>query len=212
MSLLGALTPLVKVAHGKKLWFQCVLAYTWAGSVSAATIGVLLGEIGRWIGGTNTTKLCIVSFVSLLLAAREWGLVRFRLPERKCQTEKVWAHEFGFVMASAMWGFHIGLGFATWITYGGFFVVVAFALVVANPFYGGMLMLLYWFGRALSVWLAPSLLPSPQDAVALPVMILQSSHIYRRLAGFALAWSSGATMMTVFQMQAWLPFSFVPWH
>jgi cytochrome c biogenesis protein CcdA len=212
MSLLGALTPLGKVAHGKKLWLRCVLAYTVAGSVSAITVGILLGQIGRWLGGNTTTKLYVLSLVSLILAAREWGWMSFRLPERRCQTEKAWAHEFGFVIASAMWGFHIGLGFATWTTFGGFFVVVAFALVVANPMYGGVLMLVYWLGRSLPVWLAPGLLCSAPGTVLLTETIFRSRCIYHRIAGVVLAWSSGATMLVALRMQASLPSNPIAWR
>jgi cytochrome c biogenesis protein CcdA len=211
MSLLGALTPLVKVAQGKKLWFRCVLAYTVTGSLSALMMGMLLGQIGRWLGGNTTTKLYVVSLVSVLLAAREWGWANFRLPERKRQTEKIWAHQFGFITASAMWGFHIGLGFATWTTFGGFFVVVAFALVLASPLYGGVLMLVYWLGRTLPVWLAPRLVWSSRDAAELPEAIFRSRHIYHKIAGFVLAWSSGATMLMALRLQA-LSDKSVVWH
>src|SRR5258708_22474189 len=106
--------------------------------------GLFLGEMGHWLGGSRViSKLYFVSALSLLFAAREWGWIHFRLPEAKRQSEKAWAHCFGFVMASAMWGFHIGLGFATRVNFGGFWVLAALAVVLASPWYGGALMLLY---------------------------------------------------------------------
>ena len=77
-------------------------------------VGLCLGQIGHWLGGNLIgTKLYWIAALSLALAVREWGWINFYIPERERQSEKAWAHQFGFVMASAMWGFHIGLGFAT---------------------------------------------------------------------------------------------------
>jgi cytochrome c biogenesis protein CcdA len=202
VSLLGAITPLGKVAHGRKLWLQCALAYIAAGAVSATIVGLSLGQVGHWLGWRWTAaNLYLVSLLSLVLAAREWGWINFRLPERRTQTEKVWAHQFGFVIASAMWGFHIGLGFATWVTFGGFLALVALAVVLGSPLYGGILMLVYWLGRALPLLLAPSLVSSSSLAVELPTTILRSRSTYRRIAGFVLMWSCGATLLAALRIQ-----------
>src|SRR5271170_319882 len=111
MSLVGALTPLVKVAH--KYWVRAALAYSFAGSVSALFVGELLGWVGHLLRADRVRWVIIP--LALLLAIRGLGWVHFQLPERKRQTEKAWAHEFGFVMASAMWGFDVGLGLTTYI-------------------------------------------------------------------------------------------------
>src|SRR5712692_6131038 len=109
MSLLGALTPLGKVAGTKKIWLKSALAYTLAGSVSATLVGAVIGSVGAWLqrGQQRWPVLFGVARLAFCLAAREWGWAKFPIPERKLQTEKVWAHEFGFVGASALWGFHI---------------------------------------------------------------------------------------------------------
>src|SRR5438309_11330202 len=116
MSLVGALTPLGKVARNQ--WFRSVLAYTLAGSFSALVVGAALGSL--WRRGFGRVGSWLVILVALTLMAREWGWITVPLPERKRQTQKVWAHEFGFVTASAMWGFDVGLGFGTHLTNGGF--------------------------------------------------------------------------------------------
>jgi cytochrome c biogenesis protein CcdA len=157
-------------------------------------IGLLLGEIGRWLGGNHVvTKLYVVSVVSFVFAAREWGWIQFHLPEPARQSEKAWAHYFGFPIASAMWGVHIGVGFATRINYGGFWVLVVLAIVVASPWYGAVLMLMYWLGRALPVWLGPAVVESVQEAAELPSTVLRSRPSYHRLAGLILGWFSAAT-------------------
>jgi len=192
MSLLGALTPLGKVARNYKLWFRAVLAYTVAGSVSAALVGGALGTIGqtlRW-EAARWVALSLTVLLSLALAAREWEWVRFRLPERKRQTESFWVHDFGFVTASAMWGAHIGLGFATRVKYGGFWALVVAILALGEPFYGAVLMMVYWLGRALPVWIAPVLFKSVLDVGDFPETIYRHDLVYRRITGAALVWSA----------------------
>jgi cytochrome c biogenesis protein CcdA len=155
-------------------------------------MGTVLGTIGRWLGGeaAGGAAFYLVGLLGLLLAAREWGWIDFRLPERKLQTERLWVHEFGFVTASAMWGLHIGLGFATRVTYGGFWVLVAIALALGDPIYGAMLMLVYWLGRALPVWLAPALLKSGSDTNQLLDMVSDHRLVYHRTVGITLVWSA----------------------
>lgn len=189
------------MAHDYKLWFRSVLAYTAAGCVSAALVGAALGAVGGWLGGGGAA-LYVTGLLCLSLAAREWGWISFRLPERRRQTEKFWAHEFGFVMASAMWGWHIGLGFATRVTYGGFWALVAVALALGDPFYGAVLMVVYWLGRTLPVWAAPALLASGADAIELPEKILEHRFVYRRITGFALVWSAVVAVLLALAVPA----------
>jgi len=189
------------VAH--RQWLRCVLLYTGAGSLSALLIGALLGEVGRWVGGPRigATVFYFVGLSALLLAAREWDCIRFHLPERKRQTERYWAHEFGFLGASAMWGLHIGFGFATRITYGGFWILVLIALAVGDPGYGALLMLVYWLGRASPVWIAPRLTKSASDAAQLPSAVLVPQSLYQRIVGVSLLWSAAVAMALAMQSQ-----------
>jgi len=157
--------------------------------------------VGRGLGIAHAAgaTFYFISFVALLLAAREWGWIRFPLPELKRQTEKFWAHEFGFVMASAMWGLHIGLGFATRITFGGFWILAAIALALGDPTYGAMLMLTYWLGRALPVWVGPALLMWTSDTSMLPEEICRHCSVYHRIAGLTLVWSGGVAVLLALQ-------------
>jgi hypothetical protein len=98
-----------------------------------------------------------------------------------------------------MWGFHIGLGFATWVTFGGFFALVLLAVIFASPLYGGIIMFVYWLGRALPLSV-PNLLVSVSLPTELPAIILQNRSIYHRVAGLGLMWSCAATMLVALQM------------
>ena len=197
MSLLGALTPLGKVAGSRKTWLKSLLAYTLAGALSATLVGAALGSIGAWLqqGQQRWPVLFGVALLAFCLAAREWGWLKFPIPECKRQTEKVWAHEFGFVGASALWGFHIGLTFTTRVTYGGVWALAATSLALANPLYGAAVMSAYWLGRTLPVWLAPMLNWSGPDSSHMPEDIMAAGWLYHRLAGFALVFSGGIAVL-----------------
>jgi hypothetical protein len=138
----------------------------------------------------------VVVVLALVLAARELGWLRFRLPGRERQTEKVWAHEFGFVTAAAMWGFHIGLGFTTYVRYGGFWVLTLAAFAVGEPGYGAALILLYWIGRAMPVWVMP-LVWQGRDASELMESMSSNGALYHRSEAVALVWSAAVLLTCV---------------
>ena len=93
---MGALTPLGKAAP--HYWFRCMLLYTIMGCVSSSLVGAVLGLVGAAIRGLSSAQAAFysVALLGLILAARELGVVSFPLPQRMCQTENVWAHEFEF--------------------------------------------------------------------------------------------------------------------
>jgi cytochrome c biogenesis protein CcdA len=72
---------------------------------------------------------------------------------------------------------------------------VAVGLTLGNPLYGATLMVVYWLGRALPVWLAPMLNWSGQDSSSLSNEILAADWVYHRLAGLALMWSGGIAVL-----------------
>jgi cytochrome c biogenesis protein CcdA len=188
------------VAHGRKLWLQSALSYTFAGCLAATAVGLVVGKAGSIIDiqAQHRIVFAFIGLLALVLATREWGWITFPLPQRKRQTEKVWADEYGFTVASAMWGFHIGLGFTTRITYGGFWILVAIMIAAAEPYYAVILMLSYWAGRILPVWFAPLLLGKAVNATELPEAIILARPVYRQIVGVALVWSAIISLLLAF--------------
>lgn len=171
--------------------------YSLAGVITAGATGVVLGALGGWLNLTElgSWRSYGISLLAVVLAARDLGIVEFYLPAPQCQTQKRFANNRGFNWAVVAWGAHIGLGFATRISYSGFWLIVAMAVTVGDPVYGAALLILYWLGRALSVWLAPLLLP-PQIQVSGIVAALKGSrHWYHWLSGAALIWSAAAAAL-----------------
>lgn len=199
MSLLGALTPLGKVARKWRTWFAAVSLYTSVGLAVSAGIGAGLGWLGRIVGlppGSSGALLAGL-LAALVLAGREWRILRFRLPERALQTEKVWMHQFGAVGAATLWGLHLSLGFFTRVNYGGFWLLTLLALGLAEPGYAALLLGGHWLGRALPVWLAPLVLRDPNDDAELLRVWGSETARYRRVQGAALLAAAGV-------LAAWL--------
>jgi hypothetical protein len=193
VSLVGALTPLGKEAHNYKLWFKSVLSYTAAGMVTSVLMGAAMGGMGKYmiVEAVRAPACYIAASMGFILTAKEFGILSFNLPERKRQTEKFWAHNFGFVGASLMWGLHIGLGFFTRITYSGFWLLAVIVLAIGSPLFGAALMSVYWLGRVLSVWIAPLLLkPEEASCLELTDAIMNERDLLHRISGAALIWCS----------------------
>ena len=173
------------------MWVKCALLYTAFGCFAAAILGGLLGLLGVYTKAVLSPGLLIL--LALVLAFREWEWLTFRLPQCRLQTESNWAREFGFPTASAMWGFHLGLGFFTYASHGGFLFLVGAALVIGSPIHSVLLMMVYWLGRAASVWVAPFLW-SGNDLGDLMQAITNNRRRLHTVVGLTLLWASIAIL------------------
>ncbi len=183
----------MKAAPSRRYWFPAALGYTLAGGLSAWLTGAALGWLGRLagLGAARGALALLLAAAGLVLAAREWRLISFPLPRPLRQTEKFWAHDFGLLTASVMWGFHIGLGFVTQVRHGGFWLVAAGALAFAEPRFGALLFVAYWFGRALSVWIAPFVFGEDAlDPERLVDLVRGDADVQRHFQAVMLVWSS----------------------
>ena len=78
----------MKVARDWRTWLAAVSVYTLTGLGVTLAIGAGIGELGQVAGqaGRLTLGLAVCLVVALVLAARELGVLRFRLPERYVAT------------------------------------------------------------------------------------------------------------------------------
>jgi hypothetical protein len=187
-----AITPLRALDPSRNLWRKAALAYTFGGIATSALMGAGLGALGVAVGVNTSHALIPIALLAVTLAAREFGLINFRLPQVRRQTNKMWAFEFGFVPAAGMWGAHIGLGFATVIAHGGFFALVCFAAILGPPI-ASAIMIAYWLGRALPICIGPALTPS--DAA------LNSESILKHPAAYSHAAAAGLIIAAAFALR-----------
>lgn len=142
--------------RNKHVWIRASLLYTTGGALSSFAFGSCLGLLGR-ISIANTAIPLgwkMFSLWCLLLAFRDARIISFPLPQRKQQAPHRWLRDFGYFSAVLMWGIYIGLGVATFMVLSGYYALVI-AAILCGPLFGGLTILGYWTGRALSVWLAP---------------------------------------------------------
>jgi hypothetical protein len=104
-------------------------------------------------------------------------------------------------MASAMWGFDLGLGFATYLTYSGFLVLIMISLAAGSPAYGAILIGTYWLGRAAPVWVAPFLWRG-HDIEELMDAMSANRLAYRRSVALALLFSAVAEGLSAWRLGA----------
>lgn len=191
-----ALTPLRALDRSHRLWRNAVIAYTVGGTVTAAAVGTVLGVIGQELGLSTPNRLflIVILILALSLLARELRWIRFALPQVHRQTNRMWAFEFGFVPAAAMWGAHIGLGFATVVAHGGWFILVGFAIWL-GPLFGAMLLASYWLGRTLPIWIAPLSTDDDSNGGALADAVLRHQSSYQHVAAAGIAIAAAAALV-----------------
>lgn len=162
--------PLGKVDGGRWQWMGMVSAYTLAGGASSAAVGAFAGLVGRSaIPVTEAWAIAaVITIASVLAALQELRLLPFRLPQPHRQTRDRWWKLYPASFAAALWGFDIGLVFSTWFTFAGVWAVLAAAVAFKSVVVGMGVMLAYWAGRSLSVWLGPMLF---EDANATPLVL-----------------------------------------
>lgn len=179
------------MAGAKKLWFRDVTVYTLAGVVSTMFVGAALGWIGRLIlpqsfSGGEIIIAIVVAFIAL---ARELGWISFPLPQFRRQTRDIWAKLFPPTVAAALWGFDLGLIFTTYFTFSGIWLFVVIAIAFKQPSFGAALFLMYWVGRALSVWVAPLMMANATATPQLLDGIIEQQWLIRWIHVLGLAWS-----------------------
>lgn len=199
MALAGAIAPLGKVAGHTKNWLTEVIIYTLAGSLTSSFVGAFLGLLGEWVStiGIGEFGLWFAIVIAVLAITRELGWVSYPIPQLKRQTKDLWARLFPRKVAAMLWGLDLGLTFTTRITFSGVLVIVT--ILIGKPAFGAALFALYWLGRALSLWIAPLLLPDSSSIDWVQERIYSQYQLFRRIHVFGLV-----IIITVVILSTWL--------
>lgn len=157
---LGALTLQGKLPGRRIGWLVDVAVYVLSGALASVAVGLALGTLGAIIvpSALRGVALTLVLCLAALAAAIELGVIRWRLPEPNRQTRREWRFAFRPPIPAAMWGFGLGLTFATVFTFSGTWLVLAFPIAVGDPRWGATLLVAHWLGRAAPVLAGPLLL------------------------------------------------------
>ncbi|HWH15338.1 MAG TPA: hypothetical protein VNT51_11385 [Miltoncostaeaceae bacterium] len=99
-------------------------------------------------------------------AARDLGLLRVAVPQRRGQVPESWRRELPVAVWTPAYGAMLGLGVLTFQVVSTFWVAAGGALVIGDPVVAAGCMAMFGLGRVLMVVLPTSLAPTPQAAVA----------------------------------------------
>ena len=186
LSHIGMIAPLKCFAP--RNWLKCSLAYSIAGLATAYLVGLAVAGLG-----SLATVVLVPAFVfwaagavALVVLLRALELIRFKLLQCDLQTHRSWMAEFGMTTVAGMWGAHIGLAFLTVIKHAGLYPL---ALVAAGCGLGGgeFVLVAFWVGRILPLWLAPSISGRSGDGVAIVDSVCDAAQSFRVTAVCGLA-------------------------
>lgn len=181
------------------------IIYTVAGSLSSLFVGALIGLLGEWastIIDIGEIGLWFAIAMALFGIARELEWVSYPILQLKRQTKQIWVRVFPRKVAVMLWGLDLGLTFATRITFPGVWVLLIVTLLIGKPAYGAALFVFYWLGRALSLWIAPLLMPDSSSTDWVQERIYGQYSLFRRIHLLGL-------VMTVIILGIWLARSFI---
>ncbi|MCY3838039.1 MAG: hypothetical protein OXH09_05220 [Gammaproteobacteria bacterium] len=132
---------------------------------------------------------------------RETGLVGFNPPQCDRQTEKSWLFEFGHVTAAGMWGSHIGFAVTTVVTHGGLYPLVLLAVGLGLG-YGEWVLVCFWCGRIIPMWLAPRLVGRSSDGSVIAAALRRSDRSFRAVAACGIAGLVAVCVVAVLEFVA----------
>ena len=146
------ISPVVHGGRTKTYWLSITL-HVLGATASAAAFGALLGGAGAFAGAPwgSSGGAYVVAFVALVYGSRE----AFRLPiptfDRKQQVPEWWRSFYSKPVAALLYGLGLGMGFATYLTFGTFVAVAFGALVSGSIGWGAIISGTFGFSRALAI-------------------------------------------------------------
>lgn len=148
------ISPVVHGGRTKSYWASIAM-HVLGATVAATAFGALLGAIGSLIDAPwDGVGLALIALAALVYLLRE----TFELPiptfDRKRQVPEWWRTFYSKPVASLLYGFGLGVGFATYLTFGTFVVVAVAAFVSGHAGVGALLSGVFGAARSVAVALA----------------------------------------------------------
>lgn len=190
---LTAITPLAR-GRSKRIWYEAAIAYTVAGVISSATIGLLLAALGSLAGFgglSSVAALSVLGCVAAYALLRDGLGIRLPLVQAKRSSRMTFAR-LGQPRAAILWGLDVGSFFSTWLTFAGAWWLVAVAVCSADAPLAAGVFAAHWVGRSGLVWLGRWMITDANEGHRLPAIWATLHASFRRLyAGVVV----GATVM-----------------
>ena len=145
------------VVYGEKRsrYRLALLLHIVAATIAAALVGALAGGLGLVLGAPwGTAGLIAIAAVAALYSFREVSGVPIPVPDRHKQVPLWWRTFYSPEVSGMLYGFGIGIGYLTYLSFGTYFAVTVAAVATGNVLLGAALTAPFGFGRGLSVALA----------------------------------------------------------
>ncbi len=189
--MLSSIHPLGERARNNR-WPVTVGWFTMASTVTAATVGGVLGWVGTAIPWSESVRLWVIAVMALAAGVLDLAKVRAPGPER--QVNERWIGHYRGWVYGAGFGAQLGAGFATYVVSWGVYAVLLAELLAGSAFSGAVIGAAFGFGRSLSVlatfWIdRPSRLSAfhrGMDRLGRPVHKLAGAVLI--VVAFALPW------------------------
>ena len=188
------IAPVVHGGRNRRYWTALAL-HVLGATASGALFGAVLGLIGGLLGAPWTVAGPVtVAIVAALYAARELLGAPIPLPDLDKQVPDWWRTFYSHNVAALLYGFGLGVGFFTFLTFGTYAAVAAGALVSGDALTGAVLMGAFGLVRSASV-VVGAFPPADQDTLAWPSEVVDrlGARSVRRPAGLA----NGALLVAV---------------
>lgn len=150
--MIGQITPLVQAAMGKRRWVQATVGHIAGATLSAAFLGVVLAACGVVLGlDRRGPPVGVVAVVVLICALQDAGAWHGWRPHLQRQTPAWFRQVFGPVWGAVAWGIDLGQGWTTLILFSGYYALVVWAVLSAQPTVATAVLGAYGLGRGLPV-------------------------------------------------------------
>lgn len=158
--MVGSIVPVVNGQFARYLLWGTIPIYLLASVISAAVLGLTLGTFGTLLNRFGNSFAWIPAFQNSLVwgflallclgyALHELRLIKMPRPQIKRQVPRRWIYQFHPFLTWLLFGLGLGIGVATFIPFGTFYIVLLMALLSKSPLYAMVLMAIFGFGRAM---------------------------------------------------------------
>ena len=126
-----------------------------AATMSAAVVGAAAGALGLLLRAPwGATGLIVVAGAAVVYSLREVTGIPVPVPDRHKQVPLWWRTFYSPPVAGILYGFGLGVGYLTYLSFGTYFVVTIAAGASGDPIVGAALTAPFGLARGLSVALA----------------------------------------------------------
>jgi hypothetical protein len=148
------ITPVV---HGgrRSRYLVSLTLHALGATLAAALVGLLAGALGALLGAPwGQIGLIVVGAFALIYALRELLGLPIPVPDRHQQVPLWWRSFYSPPVTAVLYGFGLGIGYLTYLSFGTYFVVTIAAFASGNPLVGAALCAPFGLARAISVVMA----------------------------------------------------------